>query len=169
MTTSPKGNAQPAVDRKNAERQPRTRSGLRREIDLSEPYEKGLAAALSLRRINRHGKADTRPALRAVSRLICYHPLFRRSCLPDWPRAACHTVKTCRTGTDRPRSQRCERRLLCFKDTAAMKSQLCAIPSAKWKSIFGILLSPMIAGAAISLSSVSVIGNALRLRTFDLA
>ena len=29
---------------------------------------------------------------------------------------------------------------------------------------FGLLLSPMIAGAAISLSSVSVIGNALRLR-----
>lgn len=60
MTTSPKGNAQPAVDGKNAERQPRKRCGLRREIDLSEPYEKGLAAALSLRRINRHGKADTR-------------------------------------------------------------------------------------------------------------
>ena len=29
---------------------------------------------------------------------------------------------------------------------------------------FGILLSPMIASAAMSLSSVSVIGNALRLR-----
>ena len=29
---------------------------------------------------------------------------------------------------------------------------------------FGILLSPMIAGAAMSLSSVSVISNALRLR-----
>lgn len=27
---------------------------------MSEPYEKGLAAALSLRRINRHGKADKR-------------------------------------------------------------------------------------------------------------
>ena len=33
---------------------------------------------------------------------------------------------------------------------------------------FGILLSPMIAGAAMSLSSVSVIGNALRLRAVDL-
>ncbi len=33
---------------------------------------------------------------------------------------------------------------------------------------FGILLSPVIAGAAMSLSSVSVIGNALRLRGIDL-
>jgi Cu+-exporting ATPase len=30
--------------------------------------------------------------------------------------------------------------------------------------VFGILLSPMIASAAMSLSSVSVIANALRLR-----
>jgi P-type Cu+ transporter len=34
--------------------------------------------------------------------------------------------------------------------------------------LFGILLSPMIAGAAMSFSSVSVIGNALRLRTAKL-
>jgi Cu+-exporting ATPase len=34
--------------------------------------------------------------------------------------------------------------------------------------IFGILLSPIIAAAAMTLSSVSVIGNALRLRTAHL-
>ena len=34
--------------------------------------------------------------------------------------------------------------------------------------VFGILLSPMIAAAAMSMSSVSVVGNALRLRTVSL-
>jgi Cu+-exporting ATPase len=34
--------------------------------------------------------------------------------------------------------------------------------------VFGLLLSPMIAAAAMSLSSVSVIGNALRLRNVRL-
>jgi Cu+-exporting ATPase len=34
--------------------------------------------------------------------------------------------------------------------------------------LFGVLLSPAIAAAAMALSSVSVIGNALRLRTVKL-
>ena len=35
-------------------------------------------------------------------------------------------------------------------------------------TFFGLMLSPMIAAAAMSLSSVSVIGNALRLRSVRL-
>jgi Cu+-exporting ATPase len=34
--------------------------------------------------------------------------------------------------------------------------------------VFGLLLNPMIASAAMTLSSVSVIGNALRLRHLEL-
>ena len=34
--------------------------------------------------------------------------------------------------------------------------------------VFGILLSPIIAAAAMALSSVSVVGNALRLRHVEL-
>jgi Cu+-exporting ATPase len=50
------------------------------------------------------------------------------------------------------------------------KETVCGIPIAAGVlyPFFGLLLSPVIAGAAMSLSSVSVISNALRLRKVKL-
>jgi hypothetical protein len=67
-----------------------------------------------------------------------------------WPPATCHTVQ----------------------DFAVPEPIGRAVNAARFVNVdypfFGILLSPMIAGAAISLSSVSVIGDTLRLRTLNL-
>ena len=45
---------------------------------------------------------------------------------------------------------------------------LIPLAAGAWYPFFGILLSPMFASAAMTFSSVSVIGNALRLRRVDL-
>ena len=73
MIISSKKNAQHAVDRKNAAKQTRKGIGLRREINLSEPYEEGLAAALSLPRTNHNGNADKRGTEKVTKVFRCLY------------------------------------------------------------------------------------------------